>query len=64
MGETIDPTDTSYCTDENLTPVQKAILAYDREHGTEYAMAHYACKHCSAWAEADYVWDLEDADHA
>jgi hypothetical protein len=36
-----------------------AVLAYDREHGTDHALAFYGCKHCDAWAEAELVWELE-----
>jgi hypothetical protein len=33
----------------------EAVLAFDREHGTEHALAFYACKHCPAW--------ISDEDH-
>lgn len=31
----------------------EAVLAFDREHGTEHALAFYACKHCPAWISDD-----------
>ncbi len=52
-----DPTDP-----EEEDAQAAAILAYDREHGTEHAMAHYACKHCAAWAECEFIWEQEEDD--
>lgn len=49
--------------DDEPDPAQVAVAAYDREHGTEHALAYYACKHCPAWCEAEYVWEvLEEED--
>lgn len=48
--------------DPNVCATDRAVLAHDREHGTEHGLAYYACKHCLAWAECDYVWDAQDAE--
>lgn len=56
-----DPENASYCTEENLLSGERAVLDYDREHGTEHALAFFGCKHCDAWAECEYVWELEEA---
>lgn len=41
--------------------VRLQVLEWDRTHGTEHALGFYACKHCEAWAECDYIWDMEEA---
>ncbi len=46
--------------DEMDDGTARAVLDYDRRHGTEHALAYFACKHCPAWAECDYVWELEE----
>lgn len=38
------------------------VVAFDYLHGTEHALAFYACKHCSAWAEEDYIGECEEDD--
>jgi hypothetical protein len=41
---------------------QKAVFAWDLGHGTDHCQAFYGCRHCRAWAEAEYVWGLEGED--
>jgi hypothetical protein len=36
------------------------VVAFDLLHGTDHALAFFGCKHCGAWAECDYVRDLEE----
>lgn len=52
-----DPTEP----EDGRDPDERAVLDYDRDHGTEHGLAYFQCSHCSAWAEAEYVWELEEA---
>jgi hypothetical protein len=36
------------------------VVAFDALHGTEHRHAHYQCKHCPAWCEAELFWEMED----
>lgn len=37
-----------------------AVAEYDREHGTDHALAFWGCKHCPAWATDEHVGSLEE----
>jgi hypothetical protein len=41
--------------DEDEVEDFHSVLDFDREHGTDHALAFYACKHCPAW--------ISDEDH-
>lgn len=62
IEDSVVPEEDDFFDPEALHPVEKAVLAYDREHGTEHRLAFYGCKHCPAWAECDYVWDTQDGE--
>jgi hypothetical protein len=51
-----DPTDWQR---EESDDAERAVMDYDRDHGTEHALAYGACKHCPAWCEGD-VLDEDD----
>lgn len=53
-----DPDDPYYgSADDPDAPLHAAVLAAG---GPDLAAAFYACKHCDAWCDAEYVFDLED----
>lgn len=59
MENGFDPSDPYYgSADDPDRDLHNAIKAA----GEMQAAAHYACKHCPAWCECDYVWDLEEGD--
>jgi hypothetical protein len=53
-----NPEDEDYCTPENLTDQERAVLAHDKEYGTLHHLGYYGCKHCSSWCECEYVWEV------